>query len=114
MSPKIASTRSALDFFINMGLQPEKMYLTLVHVFRKPTANEIMMGAKFTNKESVRFMNILEKAKNKLVQNGFHGDKIDINLVAEPYLTVADGIIDQVNKGNYKMVLIGRKRYLQS
>lgn len=30
--------------------------------------------------------------------------------IEDPYITVAEGIIDQFNKGHYSMVVIGRKR----
>ena len=40
----------------------------------------------------------------------FISDNIKIELVSEGYQTVGDGIIDRLSKGDYKMVVIGRKR----
>ena len=40
----------------------------------------------------------------------FDREKIDTEIVSDAYQTIADGIIDQINKRNYKMVIIGRKK----
>ena len=52
---------------------------------------------------------MLNEAKSKLVESGFHPDAIDTKLVTDPYPTITDGIIDQLKKGNYSPVVIGRK-----
>ena len=46
----------------------------------------------------------------RLIENGFKPDNVEINMVSEPYPTVADGIIDQFKKGKFDMVVIGRKK----
>jgi nucleotide-binding universal stress UspA family protein len=51
----------------------------------------------------------LQKAKERLVEDGYAPNEIKIDLVTEPYPTIADGIIDQFHKGDYDMVVIGRK-----
>ena len=55
-------------------------------------------------------MAMLADAKKKLVDSGFLPDHTEVSLVTESYATVADGIIDQFRKGDYQMVVIGRKR----
>jgi hypothetical protein len=108
------STRNALNFLNNLAFCRENIHLTLLHVFRKPTASEELMGEKFMSEQPARFMGVLQSAKDRLAENGFHPDKIEINLATEPYSTISDGIIDQFRKGSYDMVLIGRKRMSKS
>jgi len=52
----------------------------------------------------------MEKARDKLVEKGCNPNTVTIKLVKDPYPTVAEGIIDQFSKGDYSMVIIGRKR----
>ena len=68
------------------------------------------MGKKFTKEQPARLTAVLQSAKDKLVENGFNPNEIETRLVAEHYPTVADAVIDQFKKGNYDMVVIGRKR----
>jgi len=53
---------------------------------------------------------VLEKAKEKLIKNGFLAEKIEIELLQEPYETIADGIIDQAKKRGSNLVILGRKK----
>jgi nucleotide-binding universal stress UspA family protein len=104
------SSRAVVDFVTGLSLCPEDWHVTLIHLFKKTSASEELMGKKFTAELPSRFRAVLEKAKGKLVEKGFTPDKIDIKLVDEDYPTVADGIIDQFKKGDFNMVVIGRKR----
>jgi nucleotide-binding universal stress UspA family protein len=104
------SSRAVVDFVTGLSLCPEDWHVTLIHLFKKTLASEELMGKKFTAELPSRFLAVLEKAKGKLVEKGFTPDKIDIKLVDEDYPTVADGIIDQFKKGDFNMVVIGRKR----
>ncbi|MBW2609882.1 MAG: universal stress protein [Deltaproteobacteria bacterium] len=88
----------------------EDWHISLVHFFRKSSASEELMGKKFTKEQPARMLAVLQKAKDRLVENGFNPEKIKTELIEEPYPTVADGIIDQFNKGDFETVLIGRKR----
>ncbi len=103
------SSCAVVDFLINLALCPEDIKITLLHVFRKPSEGEELMGKKFMFRQPEKFINILNSAKERLVEKGFNPDDIFVNLVIEPYPTVADGIIDQFNKGRFNIVLIGRK-----
>ncbi len=104
------SSRAALDYLIGLSMCPEDVQITLVHVFRKASASEELMGKRFTDKEVKRLSNLLQDANNTLVEKGFTPDNIRILMVEEHYPTIADGIIDQFKKEKYDMVLIGRKR----
>jgi nucleotide-binding universal stress UspA family protein len=104
------SSQAALDFFARLEFCPENCHITLLHLFRKPSASEDLMGKKFTKEMPTRFMAVLEKAKDKLVESGYNPKNIEIEMVTEPYTTVAEGIIDQCKKRHIDMVVIGRKR----
>ena len=104
------SSRAALNFFGRLALRPEDCRITLLHVFRKPTATEELMGKKFTEEQPARFRSMLEKAKGKLLECGYNPSRIETLLVTDPYPTISDCIIDQCKKGHYDMVIIGRKR----
>ena len=103
------SSRVMIDFVANLPLRREEVSVTLLHVYRKPAAVEDLMGQRFTSEQPMKFSSILEQARDKLVEKGFDADRITLNLVDNPYPTVADGVIDQFNKGDYDMVVIGRK-----
>lgn len=104
------SARAALNFFVRLALCPENCRITLLHAFRKPTATEELMGKKFTEEQPRRFKDILEKARDRLIECGYPPDKIETLLVTENYPTIAEAIIDQCKKNHYDMVIIGRKR----
>lgn len=104
------SSKAALDFLARLEFCPEDCHITLLHLFRKPSASEELMGKKFTKEQPARFMAMLKKAKEKLIEFGFNPEKIETKMVTKPYATVADGIIDQCKKRAYDIVVIGRKR----
>jgi nucleotide-binding universal stress UspA family protein len=104
------SSRTAVDFIANLAICPEEVDFTLLHVFRKPSAGEELMGEKFMKEQPARYLKAMEKARDKLVEKGCNPRRIAIKLIEDPYTTVAEGIIDQFNKGNYSMIVIGRKR----
>ena len=104
------SSRTAVDFIANLAICPEEVDITLLHVFRKPSAGEELMGEKFMKEQPTRYLKAMEMAKDKLVEKGCNPKTLSIKLVEDPYPTVAEGIIDQFDKGDYSMVVIGRKR----
>jgi nucleotide-binding universal stress UspA family protein len=103
------SSASILDFFDRLALRREDHRITLLHVWRKPSASEELMGKKFADEERSRVLSFLREAKERLIEDGYNPNEIKIDLVTEPYPTIADGIIDQFHKGNFDMVVIGRK-----
>ena len=104
------SSRAAIDFLLNLALKPEDIRITLLHVFRKPSAGEELMGGDFIKKHPERQKAMLEETKKQLVEKGFKSDNIKIEFVTDPYPTVADGILDYFKKDDYNMVVIGRKQ----
>ncbi|MDY7030784.1 MAG: universal stress protein [Thermodesulfobacteriota bacterium] len=104
------SSRAAVDYVAGLAFCPEDLEITLIHVFRKHSASEELMGKKFIEEMPSRLMAVLEKARDKLIENGFNKDNIKIILTSDPYPTVAEGIIDQFRKGDFDMVVIGRKK----
>jgi nucleotide-binding universal stress UspA family protein len=99
-----------MEFLATMPLSREECQVTLLHVFMKPSASEELMGKKFTAEQPARLLAALQKAKDKLVEHGFNPDKVQIDLVSDPYVTIADGIIDQCKKRGCHLVMIGRKK----
>ena len=105
-----SSSRRALECLMRMSNCPSENSITLLHVFRKPTGSEEMMGKKFMDSAPARIRQAMEAARNKLIEVGFRPENIKLLLTETPYPTVADGIIDQFQKGDYSMVVIGRKK----
>lgn len=103
-------SRAALDYLVGLSMCPEDVQITILHVFRKASASEELMGKKFTKKEKDRFTNLLQNAKDNLIEKGFEPENIRTVMVEDPYVTIADGIIDQFKKEKFDMVVIGRKR----
>lgn len=104
------SSRAAVEFLCELPIDRDKLKITLLHVFRKPKAGEELMGPKFMREQPVRLMNALNEAKSYLAENGFSSDRIEIKMLKDTHETVSDGIIDQVNRIGYDIVVIGRKR----
>jgi nucleotide-binding universal stress UspA family protein len=88
--------------------------ITLLHIFRKATAEEALMGKKFSAKQQPRMLEMLQRAKNRLTAAGYDCNAIEIKLITEQFPTVADGIISQCKSENYHMVFIGRKQMSKS
>lgn len=105
-----SSSASALAYLARMVTCPQDCAVTLLHVFRKPTGSEAMMGKKFMQNASGRIKQAMERARGALIEAGFRPERITLNIVDNPYPTVAEGIIDQFARGGYDMVVIGRKR----
>ena len=104
------SSRAMMDFFEHFALDCSTTYVTLLHVFRKPSASEELMGEEYMQEKlPAKIKAILDDAKNKLVAKGIPPENVTINYVTEPYPTITDGLIDQYKKGVYDIVVIGRK-----
>jgi nucleotide-binding universal stress UspA family protein len=104
------SSRAAVDFVASMPMGSKESHIVLIHILRKPSASEELMGKKFTEEQPKRFLAVLQKAREKLIQSGYKAENIEMELISEPYPTVADGIIDQCMRRNCAMVVLGRKR----
>ncbi len=104
------SSKAVLEYVLAMSWCPENIHITLLHVFRKPSGGEELMGQKYMNRQPARYMEILEQARDRFVEKGFPPDHITLKMVTEPYGTIAEGLIDQVRTINPSLVVIGRKR----
>ncbi len=109
------SSRAVVDFLIKMSFCPEDSRITLIHVFRKPTSGEELMGKKFMESQPELLKFVLRRAKERIVEKGgFNPENIDVHLLTDPYPSVTEGIIDFCNRGNYDMIIIGRKKMSKS
>lgn len=104
------SSRAVVDYLARISFCPEDWHITLLHVFRRSSASEELMGKKFTEELPARYQAVLENARDKLIESGFNPNLIEIKLLSEPYQTVADGIIDECRKKRCDLVVIGRKK----
>ncbi len=104
------SSRTVVDYIAGLPFCPDDVHITLLHVFKQAPASKEFMGETFTREEPARLLAVLQSAKDKLMENGFNPDNIDIKLGTEPYPTISDGIISQFRKGNFDMVVIARKK----
>ncbi|MFP4194010.1 MAG: universal stress protein [Desulfobacterales bacterium] len=108
------SSKGVINFLIDMSICSDA-YITFVHIFRKPSSGEELMGKKFMAELPARLEDMLKKAKERLVEEkGFDPEQISIRLVDEEYPTITDGIIDVYNQGQYDMLVIGRKEMSKS
>lgn len=105
-----ASSKAAVNYLAGLPFCPEDVRIRLVHVFRKPSSSEELMGKKFMAEQGNRYQSMMDEAKDRLVQGGFLPDHIDTELVSDPYDTISDGIMNLFSRGAYNMVVIGRKR----
>ena len=104
------SSREALEYISLLPLCKEDVEITLLHIFRKTSMSEELMGENFTEEETQKWQSQLENAKKILVSHGLLAEKIKTKLVSDAYPTVADGIIDQLKKGNFGTLVLGHKK----
>jgi len=105
-----ASSRAVVDSLVNLELCSEQFDFRLVHILIKPAAGDELMGKKFMKEQPVRIQTMLDQAKESLTKCGVSPSKIETEIVSEPCDTVADGIIEVFRNGDYRMVVIGRKK----
>ena len=104
------SSREALEYISLLPFCREDVDITLLHIFRKTSMSEELMGKNFTDEETQKWQKQLDNAKNILVSHGLMPEKIHTKLISDAYPTVADGIIDQLKKGNYGTLVLGHKK----
>lgn len=104
------SSREALEYISLLPFCREDVDITLLHIFRKTSMSEELMGENFTDEETQKWQKQLDNAKNILVSHGLMPEKIHTKLISDAYPTVADGIIDQLKKGNYGTLVLGHKK----
>jgi nucleotide-binding universal stress UspA family protein len=107
-------SREVISFLLNMSLCGDTKF-TLLHIFRKPSSGEALMGKKFMEEMPAQLEKMLVGVKNRLVEEkGFDPDNITIELVEKKYDSVSEGIIDYCKNSNCDMVVIGRKEMSKS
>ncbi len=104
------TSRSVIDYIINMPSLSQEWHICLVHIFRIPSASEELMGRKFTAEQPARMLAMLDGARENLIRNGFLPEMVDLEIVKSEYSSVSDGIIDQYKKQKCDMIIIGRKK----
>lgn len=108
------SSRGVVEFLLDMSLCTDTR-LTLIHIFRKPSSGEELMGKKFMEEMPARLEKMLADTKDRLVEEkGFDPGNINIELVDKGYPSVSEGIIDYFKNGDFDMVVIGRKEMSKS
>lgn len=104
------SSKAALKYMRRFYPCADKTTITLIHVYRKPAAGNELMGERFIEEQPGRYLLILENAKQSLIEYGFPEKNIEVKIINDPCETVGDGIIDECKKGEYSMVVIGRRK----
>ncbi len=104
------SSRAVVEFLINFMVCKEETSVTLLNVFRRPSSGEDLMGHKFMEQLPKKYMEFLNTAKDRMVEAGYHPEKVKILQLTETFDTVTSGIIEHFNKGKYDIVIIGRKK----
>lgn len=108
------SSKGVIDFLMRLPPCPD-LKLTFIHVFRKPSSGEALMGKKFMAELPARFEQMLNDTKNRLVEEkGFNPENITIGSVDMVHNTVTEEIIDYFSRGKFDMVVIGRKQMSKS
>lgn len=109
-----STSRRVIDFLLNMSLCGDTK-LTLIHIFRKPSSGEELMGKKYMAEMPARLEKILTDAKDRFVsEKGFDPENISVELVDKGHASVTEGIIDYFKNGDFDMVVIGRKHMSKS
>ena len=107
-------SKLAVEFLAQVPLSFSEVKITILHIFRRPTGSEEMMGKKFLQSQHEKVKAEMTDAQQRLTQAGYPADHIRIHIENKPYPTLADGIIAEVDKGNYDIVVIGRKKMSKS
>jgi nucleotide-binding universal stress UspA family protein len=107
-------SREVISFLLNMSLCDDVKF-TLIHIFRKPSSGEALMGKKFMEEIPAQLEKMLEDTKKRLVaEKGFDPENIRIELVEKKYDSVSEGITDYFKNSDCDMVVIGRKEMSKS
>lgn len=108
------TSQGVINFLLNMSLCTDAR-LTLIHIFRKPSSGEALMGKKFMAEMPARLEKMLMDTKERLMtEKGFDPANITVELVDKGYASASEGIIDYFQQGDFDMVVIGRKQMSKS
>lgn len=104
------SSKGVINFLVDSSFSHDNTSITLCHLFRKPSSSEELMGKTFSTERVSRIRDAMEIARSRLVESGFNPENIETDIILEPYATLADGVIDQCEKRDIDLVIIGRKK----
>ncbi len=104
------SSRWVIDFLCQLPLRPDDVDVKFVHILREPKAGEDFLGEDLKQNLAERFNQVLNQARQRMIDQGFKPERIKAELITHNYPTVTDGIIDTFRKGSYNIVVVGRKR----
>jgi nucleotide-binding universal stress UspA family protein len=104
------SSRWVIDFLCQMPLRPDDVDVKFVHILREPKAGEDFLSEHLTQNLPERFNEVLNQARQRMIDQGFKSERVTAELITQNYPTVTDGIIDTFRKGSYNIVVVGRKR----
>jgi nucleotide-binding universal stress UspA family protein len=107
-------SKLAVEFLAQCPLNHSEVQVTLLHVFREPTGSEAMMGRKFLRGQKEKVEEEISTARQRLIEAGYPPDNIHALIETQPYPTVADGIIAEVDEGEYNIVVMARKKMSKS
>lgn len=108
------NSKNVVDYVAGLPFQTGAMNITLLHVFKKPSSSEALMGNEFTLESLFHARLELESARDRLIHAGIPPELIRIRIAEEPYPTITDGIIAQFRQGPYDMIVIGRRKKSKS
>jgi len=104
------SSERVVESLVKLELCAKQFDFKLIHILIRPAAGDELMGKKFMKEQPLRAQRMLDEAKEALALCGVDPSRVETEIVSEPCDTVADGIIEVFEKGNYGMVVIGRKK----
>ena len=107
-------SKLALEFLAQCPLSFSEVQITILYVFRKPSGSEEMMGKKFLKAQKEKIEKAMSTARQRLIEAGYPEDNVRTHIETQPYPTVSEGIIAEVNKENYDIVVIARKNMSKS
>lgn len=107
-------SKLAVEFLAHCPLNYAEVQVTIMHIFREPTGSEAMMGKKFLQAQKEKVREAIFTARQRLIEAGYPPDNVYTHIETQPYPTMADGIIAEIDKGKYNIVVIGRKKMSKS
>lgn len=107
-------SKVALEFLAQCPWRFSEVQVTILHVYREPAGSEKMMGKKFVKSQWEKIERAMSTARRRLIEAGYPPDNVHTHIDTQPYPTVADGIIAEVDKNGYDIVVIGRKHMSKS
>ncbi len=108
------TSRGVIDYLLNMSLCSDTK-LTLIHIFRKPSSGEELMGKKFMAEMPAIIDKMLADTKKRLVEEkGFSPENIKFELVNKGDASIFDGIADYFKNSDCDTVVIGRREMSKS